>query len=249
MKKAVTVLLAIVLFAQLFSVSVYADYKFATCIVPEDTDTVDSMIIYFKEYSTYLVSKGKKAKSLFCFADDIAKVIAADNPTSIVISGRYSKNFHTFAEDYIKKYHITDVTVMGWSAGGNDVITTAAELIEAFEDRVPNILLIDCNHTDGLSDGLFKSIKERGSSIWYFLTLACKAKNEALTKIRKYDIPLNYIRFSVPDDYMGSKHIACRNAAILFNIAGWIRDGADGFLPDCLSLGYFDYESKAIVLE
>lgn len=251
MKKAVTVLLALVLFAQIFSVSVYADYKykFATCIVPEDADTVDSMIIFFMDHSPYLVSKGKKANTLFNFADDIAKVIAADNPTSIVISGRWSKTFHTFAADYIQKYHISDVTIMGWSVGGNDVIKTAAGFIEAFEELVPNILLIDCNHTDELKDGLFKSIKERGSSVWYFSTHISNSKNEKLTKIRKYEIPLNYIRFSVPDDFTGSKHIACRNAALLFNIAGWIRNGADGFLPDCLALGYFDFDSDEIVFE
>ena len=201
-----------------------------------------SMIIYYHSNMVLYHSKGRKPRTFYNFQEDYIKSLSEQNPNSIVIvTYYYNQELVEYIEEIIKEYNISNIIVSGWSAGGNSAIYAAAQLSKL--DINTQLLLIDCNHTNEVDLKYIKQLANNEVTIAYISNIISPAKNKKISNIISYKIPISYFKIEIPEGYIGSNHMYCRNSTMDFNLYGYLLGGP---LNENYEQGYYNYSLQQI---
>ncbi len=185
-------------------------------------DNPTKMAVYIHARMDFPHSKGRKGRTLYNFQEEVAEGIFNANPNTIVVVARYDKKTPTAVIELINSYKIKDVTISGWSLGGNDAVTLLTEIYKK-TDICPTLLLIDSNHTNQFSDKVFQQVKT--SKVFYISNTLSKAKSSHISKIIKNGMSVTYLLLTIPKGFSGSNHRYCRDSTINNNVYGFIFGG------------------------
>ena len=177
------------------------------------------MVIYFNAHIAFPTSNGRKSRTKYNFREEVCDAIYDEK--TIVFAGLYSKKILEIIIQNTISYSIEETIVSGWSVGGNDAITVAASLV----NKVPmiKVLLIDSNHTNNITDGVFKKLKS--------IEISNVSNNLNKTKIKKLEKVLNtglfkdYLLLSLPKDFKGSHHRYCRDSTLNNHLYNYVFGG------------------------
>lgn len=180
------------------------------------------MIIYIDSKANSLThANGRKSKTKYNFIEDIIEELSMSNPNSAIFAGKFMTKSMAAIEKALRNYDISKVIISGWSLGGNDALTELFKLMQLFPNIDYDVLLLDSNHTDQISDLYFKSIASKIRSIYYVSDTYNAGKIKKQNKIRDF-FDIEYLILSIPDKYNSSKHRACRDCSFDNNLYGYI---------------------------
>ena len=196
-------------------------------------------VVYLNAHIAFPSSNGRPSRTKYNFREEVADAIYNDETVAIV--GLYNKKLLEIILDVIVGYHIPRVIVSGWSAGGNDALTVASYLNGFVYDL--KVLLIDSNHTNNVSNEVFKKLK--GVPISDVSNNLNKVKIKKLQKVIDNGLFNEYLLLTIPKSFKGSHHRYCRDSTLENHLYDYI---SGGFIdPSQYSIWQWDPIKKEMV--
>lgn len=182
-------------------------------------DRPERAVIYLNAHIAFPSSNGRPSRTKYNFREEVAEAIYNDE--TIVMVGLYNKKFLEVILGAIIGYHIQNAVVSGWSAGGNDALTVASYLNGLVQNL--KVLLIDSNHTNNVSNDIFKKLK--GIKISDVSNNLNKVKIKKLQKVIDNGLFDEYLLLTIPKGFNGSNHRYCRDSTMNNNLYNYIFGG------------------------
>ena len=149
-------------------------------------------------------SNGKKSRTKYNFQEEIAQQIFDTNFDCVAAAAVYNKDFIRLMNELVDLYSIKEVSVAGWSLGGNSAVKAATEI-----KNVVDLILVDANHTNQMAQKYFDFL--RGTKLTYVSNNDTPAKMRKAIKAFAAMPDHEFIKVPVPVGFKGSLHRLCRD--------------------------------------
>lgn len=204
-------------------------------------DRPERAVIYLNAHIAFPSSNGRTSRTKYNYREEVANDIY--NEYTAVVAGLYSKKLLELILQLIIGYGIQNVVISGWSVGGNDALTVASYLNGVIKNL--KVLLIDSNHTNNLSNDIFKKLS--GVKVYDVSNNLNKVKIKKLQKVIDNGIFHEYLLLTIPKGFKGSNHRYCRDSTIENHLYDYIFEGVLDHSQ--YSVWYWDPEKKEMVVK
>lgn len=204
-------------------------------------DRPERAVIYLNAHIAFPSSNGRQSRTKYNYREEVADAIY--NEQTAVVVGLYNKKLLELSLQLVIGYSIQNVIVSGWSAGGNDALTIASYLNGLVRDL--RVLLIDSNHTNNVSNGVFNKLK--GVPISDVSNNLNKVKIKKLQKVIDNRLFDEYLLLTIPKGFKGSNHRYCRDSTMENRLYDYIFEGVLDHSQ--YSVWRWDPEKKEMVIK